>query len=930
MTPERLRRIRAVYEAAVDTPAAVRQAVLDRECDGDDELRQEVERLLGAHEHLPEWLSGPVLGMAHAALAGEPSTLTQPGPAARMHFPPGTVLAQRYRIIYLLGRGGMGEVYRADDLLLGQPVALKFLPAAGDAALSRFRNEVRTARQVSHPNVCRVYDIGEADGLTYLSMEYVDGEDLASLLRRIGKLPQEKALEIARQICAGLAAAHDKGVIHRDLKPANIMLDGRGDVRITDFGIAGVAAQIRDVGSGTPDYMSPEQLAGKEVTPRSDIYALGIVLCELLTGNRPPLKLSGASSSELDPQVERVIQRCLDPDPKLRPPSALFVSASLPGGDPLAAALARGVTPTPDMVAASQQKEGLEPWTAAGCFTAVLLLLAIFALLFNRGFIVHFAPVEIPAEALAFRAQQVLSELGYREPSKSTAYGFDQVDTSLGLSSLGTYMVYLDRHRSLDRTKLLATQRPAVIGFWYRESQEAFRLDSFPGVISFGDAIEYDSPANSEPGMIRLRLDPRGRLIALEARPSQNSGSSAFRKANSTGSADWSVLFRLADLDQSRFSPAEPVTVPPSAFDSRAAWTGTFGEGRPEQVRLEAASWKGQPVYFAITGDWQQTASSLTGPTRIGLGMGLGAGLFILVPAVSVLLAVRNLRRGRADRKGAWIIAAIAFSLTLSSGFLAAAHVAGLWEEIGILLKALSWSGVAAGLLASLYLAIEPHVRRHWPDALISWSRVRAGRTRDPLVASHILVGISAIMAFEALHFAVIAAGDAALRDWQPFPALLQSLNGSRLFVAVLLRQISYGIFASILLLLAVVLVRKVVRRLWLADLLAAMAFAASTFLIYSNPIQGATAGILNMGFTYLVLWMLRRFGLVAAFAGVITNQVLTMTGPIQLSSWYAGRSLVTLAVPALAAAWALWVVLSSYRGPMASAGRGDNTPASV
>jgi serine/threonine-protein kinase len=117
----------------------------------------------------------------------------------------------------------MGEVYRADDLMLGQAVALKFLSAAAtasDSMLTRFRNEVRTARQISHPNVCRVYDIGEAEGLTYLTMEYVDGEDLASLLRRIGKLPQDKALEIGRQLCAGLAAAHEKGVVHRDLKPA--------------------------------------------------------------------------------------------------------------------------------------------------------------------------------------------------------------------------------------------------------------------------------------------------------------------------------------------------------------------------------------------------------------------------------------------------------------------------------------------------------------------------------------------------------------------------------------------------------------------------------------------------------------------------------------------------------------------------------------
>jgi serine/threonine protein kinase len=163
-------------------------------------------------------------------------------------FPPGTLLAQRYRVVSLLGRGGMGEVYRANDLLLAQTVALKFLPAQWtphEETLARFRNEVRVARQISHPNVCRVYDIGEAEGCTYLSMEYVDGEDLASLLRRIGRLPQDKALEIARQLCAGLAAAHDKGVLHRDLKPGNIMLDGQGQLRITDFGLAGVAGEVK-------------------------------------------------------------------------------------------------------------------------------------------------------------------------------------------------------------------------------------------------------------------------------------------------------------------------------------------------------------------------------------------------------------------------------------------------------------------------------------------------------------------------------------------------------------------------------------------------------------------------------------------------------------------------------------------------------------
>ena len=165
------------------------------------------------------------------------------------------------------------------------------------------------ARQVSHPNVCRVYDIGEVEGHTFLSMEYVDGEDLASLLRRIGRFPQDRGLEIARQICAGLAAAHERGVVHRDLKPANVMLDGAGKVRITDFGLAGVSGE--SIRAGTPAYMAPEQLAGGEVTARSDIYALGLVLYEIFTGQRA---LEGRNLAEL---IDRREQS------GITPPSAL-------------------------------------------------------------------------------------------------------------------------------------------------------------------------------------------------------------------------------------------------------------------------------------------------------------------------------------------------------------------------------------------------------------------------------------------------------------------------------------------------------------------------------------------------------------------------------------------------------------------------------
>ena len=232
---------------------------------------------------LPLMETSPLLDPTAAPAAAAP------GVSAMERFAPGAVLAERYRIVAALGRGGMGEVYRADDLKLGHAVALKFLPRALSAnprLLEYFRAEVRNGRQVSHPNVCRIYDIGEFDGLTFLTMEYIDGEDLASLLRRIGRLPPDKALEIAHQLCAGLSAAHDVGLVHRDLKPANIMLDGRGHARITDFGLAVALSDSagRQEPAGTPAYMAPEQRAGAPATVKSDIYSLGMVLFEIFTG----------------------------------------------------------------------------------------------------------------------------------------------------------------------------------------------------------------------------------------------------------------------------------------------------------------------------------------------------------------------------------------------------------------------------------------------------------------------------------------------------------------------------------------------------------------------------------------------------------------------------------------------------------------------
>ena len=290
------------------------------------------------------------------------------------HFPPGALLAKRYRVVTLLGSGGAGEVYRADDLTLDQPVALKFYPGPlqGEAeALARFRREVRLARQIAHPNICRVFDISETEGRAFITMEFVRGEDLHSLLRRVGRLSSDKALQVALQLCSGLTAAHAAGVLHRDLKPANVMLDDRGNVRITDFGLAALAGELsHEHASGTPGYMAPEQLAGTEVSPLSDLYALGLVLHEIFTGKRAiePQSVADLLRPErallmaqkmtgVDPWVKQAILQCLEPEPAQRPMSALHVAAILSRtGPPTATAEMREGNPDSSPVAGQEER----------------------------------------------------------------------------------------------------------------------------------------------------------------------------------------------------------------------------------------------------------------------------------------------------------------------------------------------------------------------------------------------------------------------------------------------------------------------------------------------------------------------------------------------------------------------------------------------
>jgi serine/threonine protein kinase len=264
----------------------------------------------------------------------------------------GATFAGRYQVIEELGRGGMGRVYKVQDTKVGEKVALKLIrPEAGldRQALERFTNELKLARKIRHKNVCQMFDPGEDAGTRYITMEYVHGEDLKQILRKIVRLSPGQAVGIARQVCDGLSEAHKLGVVHRDLKPQNIMLDEGGNARIMDFGIArslsGKGITGAGVMIGTPEYMSPEQVEGKDVDPRSDIYSLGVILYEMVTGQVPfegdtPFTIGVKHKSEApkDPRtlnaeipegLSQMILRCLEKDRAERYASAAELAADL-------------------------------------------------------------------------------------------------------------------------------------------------------------------------------------------------------------------------------------------------------------------------------------------------------------------------------------------------------------------------------------------------------------------------------------------------------------------------------------------------------------------------------------------------------------------------------------------------------------------------
>jgi serine/threonine protein kinase len=711
-------------------------------------------------------------------------------------------------------------------------------------------------------------------------------------------------------------------VLHRDLKPANVMIDEHGNARITDFGLAGLAEELREDEplTGTPAYMAPEQFESKPPTVRTDIYSLGLVLYELFTGKKAfdaptlvgLLQLRNSEStptnpstliSDIDPLVERVILRCIEKDPDKRPASAIQVAASLPGGDPLAAALAAGETPSPEMVAAASREGALKPQVAFALLASIVIAFLAIVFLSDKVELHRLVSLEKSPEALKERARTVVRRLGYTEQPTDSTYG-------LGVDR--DYLGYvIEKKPSL--MGQLATSQPAAMYFWYRQSPRYL----IPRNQNSVRARESDPPP-VVPGMATVYLDPTGRLFSfydvpplVEPTPSPTQSP----PQSEVKGTDWTPLFEEAGLDLAAFTSQPPARVPPYHSDSRAAWKGTLPNQPEIPIKVEAASFKGKVVFFEIIGPWNDPGAVQPFQQPLGfkiLNITLLIAMICLM-LVAVLLAIKNLRGGYSDRKGGGRLAVYIFVVLMLSWIFRAHHYAA-FDEFNLFIMGVEFAFFPTIVLWLCYVALEPYVRRWWPHRIVSWSRLLAGDLRDPLVGRDILIGGVFGVAIAVLGFVKGLVPVWLGRTRSPLTVSSDTLLGLRESIGeffftttslILLIGLSY---MFVLVVLYIILRRKD----WLVSL---VAWLMVTFLFGLGGKSLLGNLLFSAMLSILLLLVATRFGLLALVASQFFVLLLT-TFPMttDFSVWYASSTIFALAAGLAVAAYAAYVSLAGQQ----------------
>jgi serine/threonine-protein kinase len=686
-------------------------------------------------------------------------------------------------------------------------------------------------------------------------------------------------------------------MLHRDLKPANVMLDGRGRVRITDFGLAALATDISgaDIRSGTPQYMSPEQLEGSEVSIRSDIYALGLVLYEVFTGKpafeadtaeefrrmhleEQPVAM-GSMVSEIDPAIERILERCLEKDPQRRPPTVSAVALALPGGDPLAAALALGDTPSPELVASAGGGVRLRPlW---GLLLMMLFLSGLWIESVGKGArsLVDHVNLDRAGAAQEERARTLIAELGFTTPP---------VDSYGSYESRRDVLRWISDNSGSDWTRI-EDSWPSALVYWYRQDADWLAPQNADQLVTRSD------PPPGRPGSMEVVLSHRGDLQSLRATP----GPGETRGEPGLDPEELDRLLIAAGLDPDAFEFVEGSWTPTGFADRTAILRGPDPTGSPLELRV--ASLGGKISEFTIAGPWDRP----TPPARNRPGDAFVLVVLLVVLGFASVMSFRNLREGRVDPRSTARVTATVLALPILAWIIRGHHPPLAQTTLTGFLRAFSEGALFGVFCLALYLAVEPVLRRVWPQMLISWTRATTGGFSGPTVGTALLAGAAGFAV--AVWINQLTGSLRIFTSRAVLPAEIEwiALGSTGGMLGILSDQFPVQLFTALLYTTVLVLLRMVTR----SRVIASIGFVIIIGIIMTATGSGKQFG-LTTGLLTAALWLalLLRAGLLALVtAKILVAVFLRFPVTTDLTQIHGTASVLLLVLVVVLMTWALF-----------------------
>jgi serine/threonine-protein kinase len=540
----------------------------------------------------------------------------------------------------------------------------------------------------------------------------------------------------------------------------------------------------------------------------------------------------------------------------------------LPGGDPLAEALAAGDTPSPEMVAASDDTGALSVRGAVVCLAGVILGLVVLFALSGRGILYNEIPFPHSKDVLTQKAREMISQLGYRDQRADSFSWFDYDDA---------YLRWTSALRPEISQAQLAVGEPGPIRFHLRESPEPLVSPMF--------GVNATNPAPVAPGMVAVTLNPQGRLREFHAVPPARD-----TDAPAAGPIDWNAVLGAAGLNRQEWTETKPEWVPPTGFHERMAWKGSLGPAGP--VRIEAAAWKGRLVAFQVQGPWRGAAPALSAFNVFFVA------LLLVMMLVTLALAWVNIRTRRGDMRGATRLAVFSGTACLLDILLSTHHVSS-FAETEIFLESLLLSLGFGLLLWTFDAALEPHVRRRWPQSLISWSRLLANNWRDPLVAGHLLLGTlfgTGWVVLSILQTVLTQGRDIGNGNPGPNLAFLDGggLVGFTIFAPAYATALALSLFVWLFVL------RTALRRPGIASLAFVVVMSLQGLVGATHPASMVFDIVGSIGF----LWIMTRFGVLPMVTAFLVRQLGDAPITWNFSAWY---SIYGLILTGLTVALALW-----------------------